>query len=168
MLLLIKAIVCIAAGNQQREAPRRRRPSSRFWGSGTPLKTRRKLRSPPKIADVNRSIFDCTGHLHIAAVPSALRYRELVLRRGYRGVHMLYDRPYGTLTGGCTCSDAAAQGRAAAQRSWQRRILLVAVAVVAHTYTRCACVRVMRWCGRGDGMLDAARYTAPVARPQLG
>ena len=28
--------------------------------------------------------------------------REVVLRRGYRGVHMLYDRPYGTLTGGCT------------------------------------------------------------------
>ena len=72
------------------------------WLSWTPINPRRKLRSPPKIANVNRWIFDCTGHFHIAAVSSALRYREVVLRRGYRGVHTLYDRPYGTLTGGCT------------------------------------------------------------------
>ena len=57
------------------------------WLSWTPINSHRELRSPPKIANVNRWIFDCTGHLHIAAVSSALRYREVVVRRVYRGAH---------------------------------------------------------------------------------
>ena len=57
------------------------------WLSWTPINSHRELRSPPKIANVNRWIFYCNLHSHIAAVPSALRYREVVLRRGYRGVH---------------------------------------------------------------------------------
>ena len=72
------------------------------WLSWTPINSHRELRSPPKIANANRWIFDCDSHSHIAAVSSALRQLERNSRCGYRGVHTLYDRPYGTLTGGCT------------------------------------------------------------------
>ena len=57
------------------------------WLSWTPINPRRKLRSPPKIANVNPWIFDCTVQSHIAAVSSALRQLERNSRCGYRGVH---------------------------------------------------------------------------------
>ena len=57
------------------------------WLSWTPINSHRELRSPPKIAHVNRWIFDCTVQSHIAAVSSALRQLERNSRCGYRGVH---------------------------------------------------------------------------------
>ena len=51
---------------------------------------------------MNRLIFDCDSHSHIAAVSSALRYREVVLRRGYRGVHTRFAAEWPPLSGGLT------------------------------------------------------------------
>ena len=60
------------------------------WLSWTPINSHRELRSPPKIANVNRWSFDCAAHSHIAAVSSALRQLERNSRCGYRGVHMRF------------------------------------------------------------------------------